>query len=93
MRTCGGSAGSPGSGVPGSVARLRHHASGTSTGVVTYRPTQIQNATCSVAKRSRWLKVPIAMNSVKAVTGRKPTWTRCQCVSSATRTKKYAPAM
>ena len=88
VRTCRGSGGSPGSGTPGSVARLRHQASGTSTGVVTYRPTQIQNATCWVSKRSRWLNVPIAMKSVNAVTGRKPTCTRCQRVSSATRTKK-----
>ena len=79
--------------MPGSVARLRHQASGTSTGVVTYSPTQIQNATWSVAKRSRWANVPIAMNTVNAVTGRNPTWMRCQCVSRATRTKKYAPAM
>ena len=93
MRTCGGSGGSPGSGVRGSVARLRHQASGTSTGVVTYSPTQIQNATCWVSKRSRWAKVPIAMNSVNAVTGRKPTWTRCHSRSRATRKKKYAPAM
>ena len=61
--------------------------------MVTYSPTQIQNATCAVAKRSRWLKVPIAMNSVNAVTGRNPTWIRCHRVSRATRTKKYAPAM
>ena len=77
----------------GSVLRLRHHASGTSTGVVTYSPTQIQNATWFVANRSRWLNVPMAMNSVNAVTGRKPTWIRCQRRSRATRTKKYAPAM
>jgi hypothetical protein len=72
---------------------LRHHVSGTRTGVTAYSPTQIQNATCPVANRSRWLKVPIAMKSVNAVTGRNPTWIRCQRVSRATRTKKYAPAM
>ena len=30
----------------------------------------------------------IAMNSVNAVTRRKPTWIRCQCVARATRAKK-----